>query len=187
MGATASNLVMGPGTLYTGPVGAVEPADSSINLAPAASAWTDQGGTSGGVTIKVNPTYKQLEVDQIVDPVESRVTARMVTLETTLAEPTLANLQVALNNATTPVTGANYATISPPNDTSATQQAYLAHIFDGLAPGGFRRRIIARRTLSTADVSMESAKDNQTLIPVVFLCHFVSNSIPPYKIIDQTS
>ena len=47
MSVTATNLCLGPGTLYTGAFGAAEPADADVNTTPEVSAWTDLGGTPG--------------------------------------------------------------------------------------------------------------------------------------------
>lgn len=183
---TASNLTMGPGDLYSGPVGSVEPFDPAVNASPAASAWNGLGGTEGGVKITIAQTYDELTVDQIVDIVGRRKTKRELTLATNLAEPTMENFVLSLNE-TPAVTGANYKSMEPTNDNSASQPLYTAVIFDGYAPGGFRRRIIGRRTLSDNNVVFEYGKKNQTVFSVEFSCHFVSSAIKPWKVVDQTS
>ncbi len=187
MSVVVSNLIMGPGALYRGAFGAAEPADTQVNSSPAASAWTDVGGTQDGVTLTISQTLKELEVDQVVDVPGRRLTKREATIKTNLAEATLDNLAVALNNATATVTGAGFAAWSPPNDTSATQPTYSALIFDGFAPGGFRRRVFVRRVLSTEDVGIAYKKDDQTLLPVTFAAHFVSASVAPFRIVDATA
>lgn len=189
MGVTASNLTEGPGTLYSGLFGAVEPLDASVNAAPAASAWTDMGGTMDGSTFRIAQTYKELEVDQVVDVPGRRLTKRDVSIKTNLAEPTLANLASALN-ASAPVTGTGYASYDPAFATSAVNPTYSAYILDGYAPGGvggFRRRVILRRALSTDDVESSYKKDGQTVIPVTFSGHYVSAAIAPFHIVDQTA
>lgn len=183
---TVTNLTQGPGDLYSGAVGAVEPADTSINISPAASAWNGLGGTSGGVKLTIVQTYDELDVDQIVDIPGRRKTKREYNIDTSLAEPTLENFQLALNE-TPPVTGSNWKSVTPTNDNSASQPNYIALIFDGYAPGSFRRRVIGRRMLSTNNATLEYGKKNQTLIPVTFGAHFVSSVITPFKIVDQTS
>jgi hypothetical protein len=188
MSVTVGNLVLGPATLYVGAFGAAEPADTAVNASPQASAWTDLGGTQGGTRFSLNLTYTDLDVDQIVDVPGSRLTKREIVISTNLAEPTLANLMYSQNsNSTTPTTGAGFASFEPAFDTSATQPTYRAFLLDGIAPGGFRRRLILRRALSKANVEAASAKDGQTVIPVEFHGFYVSASIAPYKIVDQTS
>jgi len=179
--------VLGPGKLYTGAFGAAEPADSAVNTAPAASAWTDVGGTVGGLTVEVAQTYTELEVDQIVDSVGRRLTKREFTVGTSLAEPTLANLSLILNGGTT-ASGAGWASYDPLTSSSATQPTYIAVIVDGWAPGGaFNRRAVARKCLSTAKVDFLYAKDKQNVFAVTWNGHYVSPTVTPYRWVDQTS
>jgi hypothetical protein len=190
MGVTVSNLIMGPGTLYYGTFGAAEPADAQINTTPAASAWTDTGATDGGLAISVAQTLTMLACDQVIDTVGRRLTARDITLTTSLAEPTLANLALSLNS-TIGATGANYATYEPAySGPSASQLPYNALIVDGFAPAvvaNARRRIVMRRVLSDTKVDFSYDKAKQTLLSVTFAAHYVSNSIAPIHICDQTA
>jgi len=180
-------LVQGPATLYTGAFGATEPLDSVVNTTPAASSWTDVGGTQDGVKLAIDQTYGELEVDQIVDRVGSRLTKRNFTIETSLAEPTLTNLSLVLNGGTS-ASGSGYATFEPSFASSATQPTYKALLFDGWAPGGaFNRRVILRRSLSTDATEIGYTKDKQTLFAVKFSGHYVSAAIAPLHIADQTS
>jgi len=187
MSVTTANLVLGPATLYSGAFGATEPADSAVNTTPAGSAWTDVGGTNGGLTLTINQTYTELEVDQVVDSVGRRLTKRELDITTELAEPTLNNLSLVLNGGTQ-ATGAGYATYDPITATSATQPTYIALLMDGWAPGGtFKRRAVLRKCLSTAKVAFLYAKDKQNVFGVTWNAHYVSNSITPFHIVDQTS
>lgn len=191
MAVTATNLIQGPATLYSGAFGATEPADSTVNTAPASSAWTDTGGTKDGLKLVHNQEFAELEVDQIVDIVGRRLTKRELTLETMLAEATLANLALATNNAA-PTASASYAYLEPANDNSATQPLYKALMADGYAPqdangNTMRRRVIARKVLSTDNVEYAYGKGDQTTFKVKWSAHFVSASIRPFRIIDQTT
>jgi hypothetical protein len=186
MSVTATNLILGPGTLYTGAFGAVEPLDAAVNAAPAASAWTDVGGTMGGVTLTVNQSFTELEVDQIVDVPGRRLTKRDLQIKTSMAEPTLANFSLALNGGTA-ASGANWSSYEPSNVTSATQPTYIAALVDGYAPGGFRRRVIVRKVLSIDNVAEDMKKDGQSVYTVIFAAHYVSSAIAPFHVVDQTS
>lgn len=187
MSVTASNLVLGPAKMYTAAFGTTEPADSAVNTALSATGWTDVGGTMGGVTIEVDQTYTELEVDQIVDSVGRRLTKREMAITTAMAEPTLTNLALALNGGTS-ATGAGYASYDPLITTSATQPNYIAILVDGWAPGNaFNRRLIARKCLSTAKTQFLYAKDKQHVFDVTFNLHYVSNSITPLHVVDQTA
>jgi hypothetical protein len=184
---TATNLVQGPATLYSGAFGALEPTDATVNTTPAASSWTDVGGTDGGVKLTIDQSYTELEVDQIVDRVGSRLTKRNFVVETAMAEPTLANLSLALNGGTS-ASAAGYASFDPSFASSATQPTYKALLFDGWAPGGtFNRRVIVRKALSTDAVELDYTKDKKTMYGVKFSGHYVTASISPIHIVDQTS
>lgn len=176
---------MGPGTLYSGAFGAAEPADTAVASAPNGAVWTDVGGTKDGVTLTINQEFTELEVDQVVDVVGRRLTKRDMQLKTNMAEVTLENLAFASNGAATITTGAGFKALEPANDTSATQPDYRALLFDGFAPGGGNRRVIARRTLSTDNAEFAYSKGDQTVLSVTWSAHYVSNSVRPYKIIDE--
>lgn len=186
MAVTTTNLIQGPSTLYTGAFGATEPLDTAVNTVPAASSWTDMGGTQGGVKLSVDQTYSELEVDQITLRVGSRLTKQDFTIETSLAEATLENLSTTLNGGTA-ASGAGWKSFDPNVTSSATQPNYFAIIMDGYAPSQFRRRVIGRRMLNVDSVSLEYTKDKQTLIPLKLAGHYVSSSIAPFHVVDQTS
>lgn len=179
MGVTGSNLIQGPAVLYAAVFGATEPA--TLATTPGAG-WTDVGGTKEGVELGINDEYAVLDVDQLIYEVERRRTKRVVTVKTVLAEATLANLALAINN-TAPV--ANVLTAD--DGLAAFKPAYGAILLDGIAPGGFRRRFILRKTLATDSVGVAYKKDGQTLVPVTWTGHWVSASIPPFKCEDATS
>ncbi|WP_326779726.1 hypothetical protein OG481_02190 [Streptomyces longwoodensis] len=186
MSVTTTNLIQGPATLYKGNFGAVEPLDTAVNTVPAASSWTDLGGTQDGVKLSVDQNYSELEVDQITLRVGSRLTKQDFTIETSLAEATLENLSISLNGGTA-ASGAGWKSYDPDVSSSATQPSYFAIIMDGYAPNQFTRRVIGRRMLNTESSELAYTKDKQTLIPVKFAGHYVSASIRPFHIVDQTS
>jgi len=188
---TVTNLIMGPGTIYQGLFGAAEPPDYNVNLTPATSSWTDMGGTLNGITLSVDQQYTELMVDQLVDSIGRRLTKREFLITTQLAEPTLNNLAVSLNGATT-TSGATsaagtYQTLEPLYATSATQPTYIAMVIDGYAPNSLRRRAIFRRMLSTAKVDTAMDKVKQTVFTVSFNGHYVSSTIAPIHVVDQLS
>jgi hypothetical protein len=177
---TSTNLIQGPATVYTGIFGATEPA--TVATTPPGAGWTDVGGTKDGVELAVADDYAVLDVDQIVYEIARRRTKRVVTIKTSLAEATLANLALAIAN-TAPATNV----LTADDGLAAFAPAYSAIIVDGIAPGGFRRRITIRKTLPTDSVAMAYQKDGQTLVPVTWSAHWVSASIAPFKIEDATS
>lgn len=186
MSVTTTNLIMGPADLYVGAFQAAEPVDTAVNAAPAASAWTDLGGTQDGVKLSIDQTYTALEVDQIVDEAGARLTKRLFTIETNLAEPTLENLKYLLNDGTA-ASGAGFKSFEPIYASSATQPTYRAVILDGYGPNQLRRRFIIRKCLSNDKVESTYKKDGQTLFTVKWQGFYVTSAIAPFKLVDATS
>lgn len=179
MVVTATNLIQGPAAVWFGVFGVTEPA--TIATAPGAG-WTDAGGTSDGVSLLVEQEWSELTVDQLIDVVHSRRTKRRARIRTNLAEPTLANFGIVLANA---APAANV--LNADDGLTAFAPTYGAVLLDGIAPGGFRRRIILRKTLPTDNVETSYKKDGMTLLPVTWSNHWVSTSIVPWRIEDATS
>lgn len=184
MSVDITNLTMGPGTIYTATYGAAEPSDAQVNTTPAASAWTDVGGTTDGSTLTVNQEYTELAVDQIVDIPGRRLTKRDTQLATNMAEPTLDNLVLALNGGSIVTTGGSHEVYEPASDTSATQPTYIAIIMDGFTTSSRRRRVVGRRALSIESVGIAYKKDEQAVFPVTWSMHYVSSSTKPFKVVD---
>lgn len=190
---TAANLILGPAVIYAGAAGVITaaPADSAVNSTPAASAWTDLGGTNGGADLVVTPKFTPLNVDQQVDDIDDRMTGRTVVVNLNLAEITLANLALTMN--TTPgATGSGYATLDPQYGVFASQTTKISLLIDGLAPqiagnNAPRRRLYIPKCQQIGPVTLANAKDKQTLLSVQFKAYWVSNSVPPYHITDQTT
>lgn len=189
MSVNPTNLIMGPADMYLGMFAGsnavVEPEDTDVNTAPAASAnWTDVGGTSGGVQLVINMAYTALDCDQLVDVPERRISSRDVTITTSMAEGTLENLTALMNDSVTS-SGAGYKTLEPSLGNSATQPSYRAALFDGFAPNSLRRRVIVRKVLNTNDISTSFEKAAQSLLSVQLNAHYISSTVAPFKITDQ--
>lgn len=181
MPVTSTNLIQGPAVMYLGIFGATEPA--TISVAPA-TGWTDVGGTQDGVTWSVEQEFSELSVDQLVDVPAQRLVKRVTKVKTNLAEATLANLAITLNELAGSVVSNKF---TPGNNLVPFSPNYAAILLDGIAPGGFKRRIIIRKGLQTGNVESSYKKDGQTLFPVEFSGHYVSSSIAPFSIEDATS
>ncbi len=187
---------MGPARLYVAPFGSAEPLDSAVTpngtVTPPSSPWTDVGGTDGGTTYEVDNTYTALQVDQIIMEVGARLTEMKFSVTTKLSEMTLANLNTALNNIATVATNSGYSTMDINVGSSASQPTYAALIIDGWAPmlstgAPALRRVIVRKVLSQVKATLAFDKKTQQSIDCTFQAYFVSSSIAPVHIADQTS
>lgn len=188
----AYQVIQGAGRMYTGVFSATaanEPGLSAINSAPQASAWTYTGFTSDGITINIDQSFSEMRVDQLADRIGTKLTERQLTLQANLAEATLANLTLGMNGGTI-TTAAGYSYYEPTYDGTELQPTYIAVLFDGYAPASSagvtkRRRIILRKAISTEAVESAYKKDSLTLVPVTFTSHYVSDTVAPFRIIDE--
>jgi hypothetical protein len=188
----AYQVIQGAGKMYTGvfsATGANEPGLANINAAPQASAWTYTGFTSDGITFTIDQSFSEMRVDQLADRVGTKLTERQVSVQANLAEATLANLVLGMNGGTV-TTAAGYSYYEPIYDGTELQPTYIAVLFDGYAPASAagvskRRRIILRKSISTENVETSYKKDELTLIPVTFTSHYVSDTVAPFRIIDE--
>ena len=184
MPVSTSNLLQGPGVLYIGTFGATEP--TTVNTTPT-TPWVDVGGTNGGIQVSAALTIDSLSVDQVLDIPGDVITGRNITITTTLAEATLANYARTWNvddaQITTGTTPAG-PTFEPTSDVTSFKPVYRALIVDGTAPGGYRRRILARRCIQTGSPAINYAKGDQAGYAVTWRTTYISPSILPFKIID---
>lgn len=190
---TVSRLVMGAGFLYIGSFGATEPAASAIESVPATAEWTFLGGTVDGATLRQEVEWEELNVDQLVDVAGRRVTKRVVELETSLAEHTLDNLDYVLNqdgtitnNASTQGSASPGVDTYEPSNNPYGEPTYTAVLLDGPTAGGLTRRVIVRKVVANASYEHAYSKDGQKVTPVTFMGHYVSSSIEPYIIHEET-
>lgn len=190
MPVSATNLLVGPGALWSGDFGETEPTNAEVAGAVPAG-WTDLGGTDGGVSVTAAREYFSLRVDQVVESPGRRLTELDVSVSTNLAEPTLENWNLALADAVSAITtgGAGAAgwaamDIGGPDEPGA-EPVYKAIMFRGRAPGNKRRLVIIRKALSTDEVQSDYKKDGMTFIPVTFAAHWVSASIKSVHVVEE--
>jgi len=196
MAVTPFNIIQGPGTLYVAAYGTSLAAYIGSNPGSVAvtSPFVDVGGTSGGITVEVDETLTNIQVDQLLDPVGARTTARTIQVTTTLMETSLTQLQVALNGTTgaTLSSGTGWQEMDLVTTTSATQPLYTSIIVDGWAPtlsGGTaaKRRFIVQKVLSQPKIAQKFAMDGQATCDVTFTAFYVSPGTSPFTIVDQTA
>lgn len=197
MALTASNLVLGPARLRIGAFGSAEPADSSVtpnglSTPPANPPWLEFGITDGGITFECDTTYTDLTADQVPMAVGARLTDQKMTVTAKLAEVTLANMNAALNYIGQTGSGTGYSTLDIPVGSITTQPQYSALIIDGVAPytvagNPALRRCIVRKVLSQTKISLAYDRKTQQGYNCTWTVYFVSDSVNPIHIVDQTA
>ena len=194
MSIDALNLVLGPARLYVAPFKSTEPQDATVTpngyLTPPGAPWTDVGGTDGGVTFEIDNTYTDLQVDQVIMAVGSRLTEAKMTVTAKLSEMTLTNFQTAINNIGIQASGTGYQTMEIPVGTASTQPQYAALCIDGWAPMTTSgtpalRRIIVRKVLSQVKASLVWDKKTQQSFDCTFTAYYVSDTVNPVHWVDE--
>jgi len=183
------DLVQGPALVYVADYGTPEPTDMS-SLNPAV--WTSLGGTLGGVEIVISQTLEdKAKTVQQPDSSMGRYVKRSMTAKMNLAEVTLQNLLYAANVGSV-TSGAGYSYFLPGTVDRATPLTYKTVIIDGWAPAKDvnsqvtkRRRLIMRKCLSTDSSVVSYSKEKQTTQSVLWTVHGISDSVTPFKIIDE--
>ena len=182
--------------MYTAPFGTSVATylGANPNSVAVAGPFVDIGGTTGGVTVEVDETMSDIHVDQLLDPVGARTTARTIQVTTTIMETELTNLQTVLNGTTgaTITSGSGWQELDLVTTTSATQPTYSVLLIDGWAPtlssgAAAKRRFIVQKALSQPKISMKYDMTNQATVGVTFTAYYVSSSTSPFSIIDGTA
>jgi hypothetical protein len=189
------NIVIGPATVYAAPFPATEPAYTAITSPPSSSVWTDVGGTVDGssVLLEVEHGLTDIHVEQLLDPVAGRVTKRVIQVTAALAEASLQNLQLAMNQMLTLSPGSGYTVGDLVTTAASSQPTYMAILIDGFAPTtgtdevSCRRRLIIRKCLSSSKVDFEYEKTKASVFNTTWTGYWISSSISPVELIDQTS
>ncbi|MGH3205100.1 MAG: hypothetical protein ACRDP5_24080 [Streptosporangiaceae bacterium] len=191
---TPYNICQGPADVYWAVFGSTEPADSAVTSAPNSSVWTGVGGTEDGqpVLFEEDLTYSDQTIDQVPIAVGGRLTKRTAQITFAMEETTLDNLLLAINQLGTVNVQSGYTTFDPAITSSATQPTYTALIIDGWGPtlstgAAARRRIIARKCLTSSKVALAYQKDKPATFAVTWNLYYVSASIPDHHVVEQNA
>jgi len=104
---TKPNLITDPGWLYYAPLSTAIPdmtVASNVFSVAWATPWTWLGMSDSGSDWHYNMTESPIDVAELYDPVQHRITARMGSCSFSLANYTASNLAIAQNGATKTVT-----------------------------------------------------------------------------------
>lgn len=138
---------LGPGLLYTAPLGTTEPAD----LVSAWTGWAALGYTFDGNVFRYKLNVDPVEVAEELDPVRYAPTGRVTKVTFTLAEITATNVKRALNGGTI-TTGSGFVTYDPPAPGTEVRAMYGWQSDDG------QERWIFRQCISSGDIEISRKK-----------------------------
>lgn len=173
----------GPGRLYLGAVGAVEPVNTVVAsvftdvINPAV--WFEVGYTDEGHEFTYAPSFDGIPVAEEMLDLRTVQTGLDMTLAFAAAELTSKNIQAALNGGTVVVTGSTGTTLTtfePPAFGTVTRTAIL---WEGDEKD---ERWIYRKCIQTGDVQLSRRKaPAKVTIPMSFKLEVISNAIKPFK------
>lgn len=152
----AANVLYGTAFLFTSPEGTALPADIDLgdSAAWATASWNYVGASDQGVTITFNPSVTQIQIEEQMMPTASPVSTAQFTVDVSLAEDTLANMQLAYGGggsitATAAATGQPGKSVLKLSDTFPVLQAGLI----GTNAQGFPRVLYVPRVMSAGQVA----------------------------------
>lgn len=139
---TKTNVIVGAAKVYLASSSTVVPtpvaADRYNTTVEAAAGWTDVGYTQNGVEISYEPTYTDVEVDQLLDSARVFKSGMRVTIMTTFAEATLQNLLFVWAQAASSLT-----TYTGSGDASTSTSALMVMQGGHLGEAPLERKFIA--------------------------------------------
>jgi len=111
---SATALALGPGYLYAGALGRVEPADLVTTWVAVDAGWVALGYTDVGSEFDYQLNTGAVDVGEELDPISNAPTGRVASVTFNLSQLTATNLKLALNGGVI-TTGTGIVTIEPPD------------------------------------------------------------------------
>jgi hypothetical protein len=175
-----NNVIVGAASIYLGDFGAALPALTGgyRTAMDGSAAWRNVGYTQDGLEISTDPSYGEVEVDQLLDAAVIFKDGMGLSVSTTFAEATLENLLVAWGQAQSTLTStASEKTLSLNGGTLGQAPLERALVAVGNAPkpvagGGVNnyseRLYHVYRVLSVESTAISLARADASTIPVTF-------------------
>ncbi len=199
MALTKKNIIVGAARVYLGPsvsatasLGASKPAftagtrysttmaaadgSTSTGVATLVTNWKEVGYTQDGLEVSTDPSWGEVEVDQLLDSAKIFKDGMTLNISTTFAEATLENLLIAWGQASTTVSSVaafeNELSIEGGSLGEAPLERGLVAIGNApeqAASNAYGERVYqAFRVLSVESVSVGNSRSEATTIPVTF-------------------
>lgn len=129
-----ADILLSPAKIYYAAVGTALPNPNSIGYGTAWSGgWSDLGYTLTPITVGYSQEIFKLEVEQVTLPVKGLITMQEVTIETSLAEITAANMALAFGGTvTTTAAGTAQVALEELKSGGSSSITYYAWGLEGL-------------------------------------------------------
>lgn len=182
------NIIVGAADVYISTADTKATVPSWVNGTSASTtlaadaAYKGSGLTTGGVELSYAPNYGEVTVDQLLDAARLFKQSMQVMVRTTLAEGTLANMNLAFGQSSSKlVDAASSTTLAIGGGALGETPVERTVIFVGQAPYAFgttgtagsgrkERVYVARRVVQMETVSHSLRRDGATEFPVNFRC-----------------
>lgn len=183
--ATKKNIIIGAASVYIGsswdgvtgsnPAPAVSGTTSYRTTMAGTVGWRDVGYTQDGVMVTSDPSWQDVQVDQLLDAAKIFQDGMTLNIATSFAEATLTNLLVAWGQEDTTISSdANSATLDISGGALGTAPVERGLVAVGNGPektgtnAYSERTYQAYRVLSVESVAHTLARSEATIIPVTF-------------------
>lgn len=186
--ATKKNIIVGAANVYLGPswdtTNGANPAPAAVDSGGgvsfvttmnASGTWTNVGYTQDGVAVSTDPTWEDVQVDQLLDAAKIFKSGMSLTIATTFAEATLENLLIAWGQASSTLNSfASYRQLDIDGGSLGSAPLERGLIAVGNAPEKVgtsnygERTYHAYRVLSVESVAHTLARAEATVVPVTF-------------------
>lgn len=165
----AANVIVGSGQAYIAPKGTALP---SLTAQPSASTWTEAGFTpfgytDDGVQFTHTPSFKDIEADEEMAPIDKRLIGEKMEVGLKLLETTLNNLSIAIPGSTLTL-GASVSTLTVGSPSNPELGEYVL-AFQGPSPGleanagTLGRVIVVYRVKNTAAVTHHAQRKDKVI------------------------
>jgi len=190
--ATSKNIIVGAANVFLGPAGYEKPAfvggtayrttmtgatGTTAGTGTAVTDWRECGYTQDGLEVSTDPTWDEVEVDQLLDSAKIFKSGMSVSISTTFAEATLENLLIAWGQVSTSLSSVaafeNELAIEAGALGAAPVERGLIAIGNAVEKAGganaYGERVYhAYRVLSVESSSHSLSRAEATTIPVTF-------------------
>jgi hypothetical protein len=182
--ATKKNIIVGAASVFIGPSWDGAGTNPAPNVSGTTSYratvagdtdWRDVGYTQDGLEVSTDPSYTDVEVDQLLDAAKIFKDGMGLSISTSFAEATLENLLVAWGQAESTLTSsANEKTLEIDGGSlgEAPLERGLIAVGNGPEKSGTNayseRTYHAYRVLSVESSAHSLARSEATIIPVTF-------------------
>lgn len=168
----AANVIFGSAAFYIAPKATAPP---SLTAAPTQSSWLAAafalvGYTDDGVEMDYTPTYKDINVDEEMAPINQILTAEKLEFKIKMSESTLENMARAINASILTNPGSGIKTLTFGSLAQSSIPEYVV-AFQGPGIGGSSNRVVlAWRAKVTSTVAQKYQRTSQVLLDTTFTC-----------------